>query len=784
MAGFSVIGKSVPRVDAVVKATGQAIYTTDIKLPGMLHAKALRSPYPHARIINIDTSKAEQLPGVACVVTSQDAPKVRYGEYALCDQTVLALDVVRAIGEPVAAVAAETIDIAEEAVELIDVKYEKLPAIFDAEESMSTNPPVVIHPDLFQYPYAIPTLRMLDADRPNVFAHYKIRKGDIDKGFQQSDLVMENRFTVPMSAQGALELFPTVVQPEADGGLTVWTSKHVAHPMRTVLSMIFGIKPSKIRVIEPYIGGCFGRGSVREEALVVLLALKAGRPVKQVFTREEAFYRGGLRNGTIIYLKDGVKKDGTLVAREVTYIQAAGSYAAVIDLTTRNSAFGAVGSYRLPNLKWDSYGVYLNNPLAVPYRGFGTTQVLWAVEQHMDMLAEKLGINPVEIRRKNLLREGDENATGEITHSIGAAGCLDKVVKFLEPDKKPESNGIWRRGKGISVSNKYSQVPPTHSTAMVRVLEDDSIQVWTGAEEVGQGCDTAMAQIAAEEFGISVDQVRIALTDTDSPAYDFGAISSRQTYHCGNAVKLACQDAKRKLFEVAAEKLHVSPEELDTREARVYLKDKPETWVYIHDLFILGLSYVTEKGEIIGIGTFAHEFVIEDLETGQIDPKLAAEGKRLNPFYDHGAKVLEIAVNTETGEIKVLKAWTASDMGQPINPKICEQQEDGGLGMGIGIALEEEVILENGRVANANFCDYRIASVGEMPTIDNMKSFHAPAIHKDGPFGAKGIAEGVLVGIDAAIANALYNAVGVRIKDAPLTAEKVLKAIKAKESDV
>jgi carbon-monoxide dehydrogenase large subunit len=295
-----------------------------------------------------------------------------------------------------------------------------------------------------------------------------------------------------------------------------------------------------------------------------------------------------------------------------------------------------------------------------------------------------------------------------------------------------------------------------------------------------------MAQIAAEEFGISVDKVKIAPTDTESSPYDFGAISSRQTYHCGNAVRLACQDAKRILFERAGRRLGVPADELETKEGVVFVKGMPEKKIRIAELFE---GYLPQKfygeypigGEMIGQGTWVQDWAPEDLETGQIDPKLAAEGKRLNTFFTHMTKAVEVAVNTETGETRVSKIGVATDMGQPINPKICEQQEDGGIGMGIGMALQEEVILEDGVVANPNFTDYRINSVGEIPTIDNVKTFHTPAPHSEGPFGAKGIAEGVLIGVDAAIGNALYNAVGVRIKDLPVTAEKVLKALKEKQ---
>lgn len=786
MAELSVVGTSAPRVDTLEKATGQAVFGTDITLPRMLHAKVLRSPYPHARIINIDTSRAEKLPGLVCIVTGRDAPRKKYGSI-LRDQNILAIDVVRSIGEPVAAIAAETIDAAEEALELINVKYEQLPAIFDAEEAMGTNPPVVIHPDLFNYQFNVPSLRLLDKDRPNTFIHAKVRKGDVEKGFQESDVVMENRFSAARIQHCALEPPVTIVRPEADGGLTIWMGKQMIHSAKLLISELFDINPSKVRVIQPHIGGGFGQKTrVREEPLVTLLALKAKRPVKQVLTRYEIFLCGGTRNPMTIYIKDGVKKDGTLIARQITAILPAGGMSELSTaLITKNAAYGAASMYRIPNFSWDSYGVYVNEPPVVAMRGFGCTKITFAIESHMDMLAEKLGIDPVEIRKKNLLQEGEINLTGEIVHSIGAKQCLEKVVDFIKPDEKPQDKGVWRRGKGFGIGSKYTMAPSA-SVARVRVMEDGNIVVYHGAAEVGQGCDTVMAQIAAEEFGVPIEKITVASKDSLYMPYDFGSVSSRVTYYTGNAVRLACQDAKRQLFMRAGQRLGVLPGELDTRAGIIYVKGMPDKKVNIVELF-MGYkpgsygSYTT-GGEIIGNATFVSEFVSEDRETGQMDPELAARGKRINATYSYMAKSVEVAVNTETGEIKILRCGAASDMGQPINPKMCEQQAEGGIGMAIGAAIYEEILLKDGMVLNPNFTDYRIPSSNNMPTMDSIKTMIAPTPHKDGPYGAKGIGEGTLLGLDAAIANAVYNAVGVRIKDLPISAEKVLNALKEKKA--
>ena len=781
MPGLSVVGKSVIRVDALDKVTGTAIYCSDISLPRMLLAKVLRSPYPHARIENIDTSKAEKLAGVACVITGRDVPERRFGE-VIRDQHVLAKDVVRAVGDPVVAVAAATADIADEALELIDVEYEELPAIFDPEEAMSTNPTVIIHPELAGYEAEVPVLRRLDVERPNVFMYFKIRHGDVGKGFHEADIVMESRFSTARIQHVALECHTTIAQSGTDGGLTVWTNKQTVQHAKMQLSHLFDMKPSKIRLIQPYIGGAFGAtGALHEEPIVVLLALKTGRAVKQVFSREEVFSRGGTRAPMVINIKDGVKSDGRIVAREMTAVLAGGGYGERCSaIVTRNAAFAAVGTYKTPNLKWDSYGVYVNEPPATPFRGFGNMEVTWAIESHMDMLAKKLDIDPVQMRRVNLLHEGDVNATGEITHSIGAQKCLERLVKCFEPAEKPERQGIWQKGRGIAIGNKYS-LNPSASIARVKINEDGSVVVFHGAEEIGAGCDTVMTQIAAEEFGISVNDVNIAYSDTLYMPYDYGSVSSRSTHQTGNAVRLACQDAKRQIRERSALILGTLADDLEVTGGNIFVKGVPEKNMRVSDLFI-GASpgrYGThiKDGEITGNAVWAQDFAPEDRETGQINPELAVRGLRLNAFYAHITKAVEVAVNTETGEVKVLKCFAAADMGQPINPKMCEQQADGGIGMGIGSAIYEEVKVRDGVVTNSNLTDYKVTTACDMPGLAEVQTAISSVPHKDGPYGAKGFAEGAMIGMDAAIANAVYNAVGIRIKDLPINAERVLKAI-------
>lgn len=786
MVELATVGQPVPRVDALDKVTGRANYVRDIKLPGMLYGKVVRSPYAHARILSIDTTKAERLPGVKVVLTAKDAPAEKFGRH-MYDQSLMAGEVVRFVGEPVAVVAAVSKEVAEEAMDLVEVAYEELPAVFDAEEAMGPNPPAILHPDLPSYQGRGVIKVRYNPEMPNVFNHVKIRRGDVERGFQEADLIMESRFTTARIHHCQMDPYCTLARAEPDGGVTLWSGVHLVNVVKSQVSRVFHIPPSKVRIITQYIGGDFGgRPILGIEFFAVLLSLKTGRPVRMDFTREETFTCTATRNPAVIYIKDGVKGDGTLVAREIKVVLNGGAYSQSSPLVTRNSQFGAVSTYRVPNFKWDSYGVYTNEPPSGSFRGFGTVKVSWAIESHMDMLAEKLGMDPVEFREKNILREGDTNVTGEIVHSIGAAGCLDKVAEWIGWGKKPEQpGGPWRIGKGLAVGGKHS-MSPTAACATVKIHEDATIEVRHGIEEVGQGCNTILAQIAAEEFGVPMDTIKVVWGDTTIAPYDEGSSASRATYNTGNAVRLACQDAKRHLFELASRKLEVPPESLETKGGRIYLKDAPEVSIGIPDLFVGFIgdrpggygSYVERGGELLGKATWVQRTVPEDRETGQIDPQLAAKGMRLVSFFLYGAQAAEVAVNVETGEVRVLRFCSAFDMGQPMNPKLCEAQMEGGAGMGIGSTLYEEMVVDNGVVANSTFMDYKIPTCTEMPMVEKVKSMMACAPHKDGPFGAKGLGEGTMIPTAPAITNAIYNAIGVRLKELPATRERVLRAVK------
>lgn len=778
MTELSVIGKSVPRVDAFEKVTGKADFVVNFQLPNMLSGKVLRSPYAHARIISIDASKAEKLPGVKAVATATNTPPISIGSF-VTDVYVFPADLkVRYVGDGVAALAAETEEIAEEAIDLIDVEYEELPAVFDTEEAFRTDPPAIVHPNLSSYQCNYPgvTWRLVP-ERPNVCNHFKVRHGSMEKRFEEADLIVENRYAVPRVHHSQMEPQVCVVWVAPDGTLTVKSSTQGIWLLRNEICRSFGLTPSNIRVECHYSGGGFGGkvGAVAEPYAVLLTLKCGGRPVKICYTRAEHFSSARSRVPVVTYIKDGAKKDGTLVAREATILVDMGAYANQALKVSMNAVYGLIGTYKIPNFKLDSYAVYTNTPLSGPFRGFGSAETIWAGENQLDIIAHELGLDPVEVRMKNILREGDINGFGEVTHSIGTRKCLEKVTKWIEWNKKPPAEkGPWKRGKGIALSNKYTR-PGAPSCALVKVHPDGVIEVRHSSDELGQGLNTVVAQIAAESFGVSMDYVRVVNGDTAVCPYGWPPISSRETFYMGNAVLAACADAKRQVFEIAASKLGVPVVQLETRDRMVCVKGHPGKEIKIEELFRpAGLGNALMVGEIMGKGLFELPGIPEDPETGQ--------SKRMVTSFSHGALAVEIAVNVETGELKVLKCAGCFDGGQPINPEMCKAQIEGGINQGIGIGVYEEMVMEGGVLLNPNFADYKLPTICEMPDIENVALMLAGAPHREGPFGAKGIGEGIMIPWPPAMSNAIYNAVGVRIKELPLNREKILNALKEKEA--
>ena len=786
MADHFSVGKSINNRDVLEKVTGKAEYCTDLRLPGMLHGKVLRSPKAHARISSIDTSSAEKLAGVRAVITGKDVPDKKYGE-VICDKHVLARTTVRFIGDPVAAVAADTIDAANEALDLIKVTYEELPAIFDPEEAWDRNPKAIVHPGLLNYGFG-PVAAAPDQgvsfipERPNVCKHYKVRHGDIAKGFEKADEIIENRFSTARIQACAMEPHGCIAAVDFEGRLTIWSGRQLLFFSKAHFCGALGLPPSKVRLISSmHVGGSFGSKSMfTVEPIAAILAQKTGKPVKMILTREEVFCSGGSRIPMVIFLRDGVKRDGTIVAREVKVILNAGGYAVLAPILATNLTYALVGTYRIPHMNIDAYAVYTNEPEAISFRGFGSSQPIWAVETQMDIIAEKLGISVVAIRRKNILSEGEENAHGEYAYSIGARQCLEKVVEELNrSDKTTHVPDGWAIGRGLALGNKYC-FPGVMSLGWVKVHEDGTIEVRHSADNFGQGANTVMAQIAADVFKMSLERVRVFWGDTDHVPFSTGSISQSSTYNIGKGVFLAALNAKNQVFELASKRLGVSPEALDTKEGIVFFKSDPAKALSLTELFnkTAAGGYIENEGELVGKAIWVQPSAAPDPYTGQIDPDLAKKGLRRASFYGHSAQAAEVMVDTETGRVKVSKFILACDMGQPINPKLCESQMEGGLVMSMGSALMEEMAIDKGKLLNANFHDYRIPSIGDAPSRNSISLFFAPSPHKEGPYGAKGMGETVMTPGAPAIGNAIYNATGVRITDLPIVQEKIFKALK------
>ncbi|UCG64174.1 MAG: xanthine dehydrogenase family protein molybdopterin-binding subunit [Deltaproteobacteria bacterium] len=759
---YLTIGQPIPRVDAIEKVTGQATYGDDLSFSNMLHGKALRSPYAHAKIVNIDVTKAQRLPGVKAIVTGKDIPVL--GGEALKDYPFVATDRVRYIGEPLVAVAAIDEETAEEALDLITVQYEQLPALFDPLKAMEPNTPL-IHERLHTYEH-IPVIKPVE--HTNICHHVQFIRGDVDQGFDESDLVFEDTFTTQMAQHGALELHMAVAQVDPGGRITVWVTNDAPHRLRNDLATALRIPLTKIRVVSPpYMGGGFGgKGGLKVETLCIALALKTdNRPVKMVLTREEVFTSSLVRHPSIVQLKTGVKKDGRLWARQAKVIYDTGAYAEKGPTVCQQGCVAAAGPYNITHVKVDGYCVYTNKPIAGAYRGYGFPQVAWAHESQMDIIAHKLGIDPVTLRLQNVVEEEDTSPTGkQVLHSVGLKECIKRAAQSIEWDMK---SGKKHRGKGIACAFKNTKTP-SGSSAIVKVSQDGSVEVLTSTVEIGQGAKTIISQMVAEELDVPLESITVATPDTDLTPYDASTTSSRTTFHMGNAVKKAAKDAREQLFGMASEMLGVETEDLRGEKGKIYSQDNPKLRLSLAE--VIKNQYGAGL-DIIGRGSY---YPLVEGETGGMwsAPSI---------FWMYGADCVEVEVDLETGQVKILRAIGAHDVGKVINPVTCEGQIEGGIVHGMGPTLFEEMVVgERGDVLNPSFADYKMPTALDIPEVT---SLIVEATHREGPWGAKGIGEMTIVPIAPAIANGIYDAVGVRIKDLPITPDKILSALKRKQLD-
>lgn len=773
---LQVVGRSVRRVDGIEKITGSAIFAYDMELPRMLYGKIHRSRLPHAEIIRIEIEKALKVPGVRAVLTGDDVSDGLRGR-GLLDTPILAHRNVRYVGEPIAAVAAESLEAAEEAVDLIEVEYKELRAVFDPEKAMDQNPEVVIHPNIGNYKRLKAQIykAVSDPSRPNITNYFKVRKGNVEEGFKEADKIIENRFTTHMVQHAHIEPIAVLAKYESDGSYTIWTSGQNTFRTRRELSDALKIPETKIRVIAlRHVGGGFGnKGAGHIEPIVASLAEKTKRPVKISLTREEVFTATSVRHPSVTYIKDGVKKDGSIIARQIKLIYNGGAYSLAGNVAVGNSIHGITSVYKLPNLKADIYRVYTNEVQGGAFRGFGAPQIYFAIESQMDIIAETLGIDPLELRMKNLLRNGEKTAIGHKLISDTIEQCIGKVAAAVRSKPLQKKDGKWSYGTGYAISKEQCDVS-FPSMAYARLLEDGVIEVWTAATDPGEGIHTVLSQIAAEEMQIPIGKVTLITSDTELTPVGTGASGSRQTSQMGMAVKLACEDLKKKMITVAARKAGVMEDLLVFSNGKIEIasgsaQGRSLSYTELFNPGPMGGAYVPEEGTLIGRAFWLPK-------TGEIDPETGqCSTDRAVAYYTPVAQAARVAINTETGIIKIVEFIGAIDVGKAINPINVIGQNEGGIAMGANGAINEEMVLVNGKVLNPDLKDYKLQSIMEYFPI---KSIILENYNPDGPFGARGCGEAPISPVAPAIANAVYDATGIRFYDLPITPERLLLALR------
>lgn len=760
MDNFKVVGQSVPRKEAKPKVTGSAVYGFDMRLPGMLIGKFLRSPFAHAKIINIDTSAALKLKGVHAVITAEDTYKIKYGSNSYFfpftdDQYPLATGKVRYIGEEVAAVAAETEEIAEEALKLIRVEYEELPAVFDPVEAMKTDAPKI------------------QSSRNNIAIMIPSVFGDVDKGYAESDYITEAEFRLQSQAHVCLEPHVAMAKFE-EGKLTLWASTQAPFRIRENLAKTLKMSQSDIRVIKPHVGGGFG-GKLEMLPLdfcACLLAKKTRRPVKFCLKRNEEFLYTRRKHPMIYRLKGGVTKDGKIKALSGEVIADGGAYCSYGPTVVAAAIMRICMVYKLEHIKIFGYRVYTNHPICGAIRGFGGVQSGFAFESLMDLLAEGIGMDPARFRMINATDPNFTAANGMKITSNGLKECIKLATERIEWDKK-KKNKKESFGIGIAVAGDVmgSKMYKSHESAgtVIRVEEDASVILFTGAADTGQGAETTMAQIAAEELGVHIDRIRIVAADTENTPFDTGSFASRVTFISGNATRRAAQDARRQMDEIICKKWNIPSERL-VRDGEVIL-DKGNEFNRLTFPEAVKLCYSVEVGKmIIGRGVYNPPTQPVDLRTGQ---------GNVSASYSFEAQIAYVKVDKETGRVKILKMVDAHDVGKAINPQSVEGQIEGSIALGIGYTFWEDLKFTEGKGVNASLNKYRVPRSNDLPP---METIIYESNDEEGPFGAKGMGEAALLPTSAAIANAIFDAVGVRIKDLPITPQKILAALKEKEA--
>jgi xanthine dehydrogenase molybdenum-binding subunit len=759
MTATSVVGRRQPKLDAPDKAVGRATYGHDVRLPGMLHGRILYSAHPHARVLHVDVTRAERLPGVHALVTAADNPPTRFG-YGK-DNTPLKGEVVRSLRDEVAAVAAVDPEVAEEAISLIRVDYEPLPAVFDAAAALEPGAPLV------------------HADRgSNLVQAYRYRHGDLAVGEAESDFTVEAEFDLPYAAHGAIETTVVVAAFDGRGRLTLYSGTQIPFLLQRDLAEALHLDGSQIRILQTAVGGAFGRGLdiYPFEPIAALLARKSARPVRLAFSRPEEFRAAPVRQPAHVQVRAGARRDGRLTFRAVRALLDIGAYVSWGAVTPLVMLETTASLYRVPHVEFEADCVYTNNPITGAVRGYGNPQSTFFVESMMDRLAEAAGIDPVQFRLQNANLPGEETPQGLRITSCGLRECLEAVSAAVDRSPSPggaaPSGGHLRRGIGFAATLNVGGGARIYRSdgcgATVKVDDFGRVSLLTGSTEIGQGSETALAQIVAEVLGASIDAVSVHNSDSDLKPWDVGVHASRTTFIAGKAAYLAALEARKQLYETASALLSAPPEELEARDGAIFARTSGASV----DLGkVVRARHFREGGRIVvGEGWYDPPTQLVDKETYK---------GNISAAYGFGAQMAEVEVDTETGQVRVLRLVCANDVGRAINPMAVEGQIEGGAQMGLGYALTEELLVRDGEVLNPDFLDYRLFTAADMPEIETII---VETSDPEGPFGAKGVGEMGGTPTAAAIANAVFDAVGLRLTRLPMTPERVLAALDAQRS--
>lgn len=762
---MSVIGRPTPRLDGIQKVTGRITYVSDIEVPGMLYGAILRSPIAHGLIKSINASKAEEMDGVYAIITAKDTPRKKFSFSGgivpdLPDKLILCDDKVRYIGDEVAAVAASTPEIAEEALHNIEVEYEELPAVFDTEEAMKETSPK-IH------------------DEGNISFSKLLNIGDVDQAFKQDGLVfVEANFTTHKAAHVSFEPRGCIADwSPGSGELVVTTTTQAPHTLKQEIARTLDIPASKIRVVYPPSGGAFGSKLVMSpiEPIAAILSLRSGRPVRIVYSREEEFTVSRTDYPYRIHSKIGLRKDGKILGISSRIVVDNGAYNDKGPAVLSRSTLAVGAHYAIPNIRVQGYLVYTNKQYCTAFRGFGKPQAVFALESLIDMAAERIGMDPIKFRELNAVPTGQKTPTGVPIYTDGLEQCVREAAKRIgwSERRRPgqrDFGGRYLRGVGVAIdagtaagNRKYGF---NSTDAFIKISEDGRATLITGAVEIGTGAGTALAQIVAQILGVGVQDVELTGFDTSVTPYDLGIFGNRTLFVHGNAAVSAAENAKKELLDVASKMLGSPPSDLDLAGGFVYSKSDKSKRSTIKELANFSAA---KLGKVISAkGQYVDE-----------DAPLAPQGKApIDPTYSFAAHTVELEVDTETGLVKILKYVAAHDSGTIINPLTSRGLVIGGVVQAIGYTLMEELVMEEGRVINPNFLDYKIPAMNESPSGIEVVFVNAP--DPLGPFGAKGLGENAVSPPVAAIANAIYDAIGIRFFDLPITPVRILEALSAR----